>query len=262
MRSAESIYRDAQRAFEELTGQRIQEGTVIDLYTVSIAKVLEKVYEEIENSKNPHLYSSLRGSNLDDLGFFLNCPRQPGEDDETYLYRLMNWLFKAESSNTTAIQDSLLNLEYASNAEFIPLSNGSGTASVYIIPKEYDEEIIARALEEVKTRIEPVVSPSLYIEYIIPKIKRIVLHLHVETKDGDMSLIRSNITDSLKEYINAIPPGEHLEVGEISRIGINTPGVSYFQVLQMFVDGREEKETKILQTLDSKFILDEEIIWS
>ena len=261
MKTSETIHRDIQRRFERDTNKRIQEGSVMDFYTVAMSKALEGVYEKIENSKNPHIYTNLRGQALDDTGFFVNCPRRPGEDDETYLYRLMNWNISAEASNTTAIHDALLNLEYASNAEYVPLTNGSGTGTVFIIPRHYDNETITSCLKEAQERLAKVASPSLVIDYVIPTIRAVKLHLHITSKYGDTELIQDNLHQAIKNYINNIPPGEYLQIGTIRRLGVNEPGVDYFDILQVFIDDEEHKEIEILQAIQSKFILDE-IIWS
>ncbi|MED1125346.1 baseplate J/gp47 family protein [Bacillus atrophaeus] len=261
MREANAIHRDIRKRFERTSGKTIQEGSVIDFYTVAASETMEDVYEEIENNKDPHIYSKLRGQNLDDTGFFVNLPRRPGEDDEQYLYRLMNWNISSEASNTTAINDALLNLEYASNADYIPLTNGGGTASVFIIPKNYEEETIENAINEVEERLRKVASPSLYVEYIVPEIRGVRIHAYMQSQDGDVNQIRANLEQSIKDYVNSIPPREYLRVGILNRMGINEPEVNYFNILQVFIDGTEIKDIDILQNIESKFILDE-IIWS
>lgn len=261
MRTSDLIYLDIQRRFEELSRKEIQENSVIDLYTVATSEAFEKAYQEIENNKNPHIFTKLKNDDLDSIGFFFNMPRKPGEDDETYLYRLMDWVYSAEASNRTAINNALLNLEYASNAEYIPLTNGSGTASVVIIPKVYEDEVIENALDEVQKIVQKIASPSLYVEYIVPDVLGVKLHIALATDSGDPEQIQFNLEQQFREYINSIPPRQYLEVGNLNKIGINEPEVEYFQVLQVFIDNMETKEIKILQGLETKFVLDE-IIWS
>lgn len=261
MKSFETIHGDIKKRFEDMTGKTVQEGSVIDFFTVATSESIQEAYEEIENSKNPHIYSNLRGQALDDTGFFVNLPRRPGEDDDQYLYRLMNWNISNEASNETAINDALLNLVYASNAEFIPLTNGGGTGTVFIIPKNYEEETIKNAIQEAEERISDVVSPSLYIEYIVPEVKPVKIHAYIQSENGDVNQIRYNIEQAIKDYVNSIPPRKYLMVGQLSRIGINEPEVDYFNILQIFIDNKETKEIQILQNIETKFILDE-IIWS
>lgn len=261
MKSSETIHSDIKSRFEGITNKRMQEGSVIDFYTVATSEAMEEAYQEIENSKNPHIYSNLSGQSLDDTGFFVNLPRKPGEDDQSYLYRLMNWNISAEASNTTAINDALLNLEFASNAEFIPLTNGGGTGTVFIIPKNYEQATVQSAILEVESRLKGVASPSLYVEYIVPEIRAVKLHAYMQTEDGDVNQIRANIEEAIKSYVNSIPPRNFLLVGQLNRIGINEPGADYFNILQVFIDDKEVKDIEILQNIESKFILDE-IIWS
>ncbi len=260
MKQADQIHSDIQKRFEDITKKKIQEGTVIDFYTVATSDALEGAYKEIEDNKTPHIYTGIKGTNLDDFGFFVNCPRFPEESDEQYLYRIMEWKLKSEASNTTAIQNELLSLEFASNADYIPLTNGCGTASVYITPRNYNDDTIRFALQEVKDRIASIVSPSLYIEYIIPTIIPVRIHAFMQSQNGDLDLIRQNLENKIGEYINRIPPKQYLKIGLINRMGVNEPMVDFFNILQLSISDKEAKEIEILQRIETKFILDE-IIW-
>jgi len=259
MRTSDTIQKDISARFEDKTIKKIQEGSVIDMYNVSVSETLEDVYQEIEDSKNPHIFTGLTGQALDDTGFWVNCPRHVGENDKNYMYRLMNWMLKNEASNTTAIQDSLLNLEFASNVDYVPFTKGSGTATCYVIPKFYDAATISSALAEAALIVKKIASPSLFVEYIIPAIRAVKLQIFVDST-GDIDLIKSNIQQKIKEYINTIPPKQFLKVGEINRIGVNEPNVDYFSVLALIIDNEEVKDIEILQEIDSKFLFDE-IIW-
>lgn len=260
MRTSDTIQKDITLRFEDKTLKKTQEGSVIDMYNVAVGETLEDVYQEIEDSKNPHIFTGLTGQALDDTGFWVNCPRHTGETDANYIYRLMNWMLKNEASNTTAIQDSLLDLEFASNADYVPFTKGSGTATCYVIPKFYDSATISSALAEAAAIVKKIASPSLFVEYIIPAIRGVKFQIFIEASAGDIVLVKSNIEQKVKEYVNAIPPGEFLKVGEVNKIGVNEPTVDYFSVLAVIIDNEEIKDIEILQEIDSKFLFDE-MIW-
>lgn len=260
MKDFNQIYQDIKDRFSANTAQSITENSVMDFYTISVADVYEMVYQDIESMRNPHLYSTLKEQSLDDLGFFMNMPRYTDESDGQYLFRLMNWRYTVESSNMTAINNQLLRVEKASDAQFIPKTSGSGTGTVYIIPREYTEDNIAESIAESMMLIEGIVSPSLHVDYVIPE--PVALILHVGLKTGiDSSTIKRILEEKIQNYTNSIPPEGTLEIGEINRIGINETDVSYFSTLQVFLDGAEQSEVEIYQPIQHKFLL-EEIIWS
>lgn len=262
MRDFEEIYQGIKERFHEQSGHHITENSVMDMYTVSIADVYDLVYEDIEDMRNPHLYSKLREQSLDDLGFFMNMPRYTNEADGQYLYRLMNWRYTAESSNMTAINNALLRVQKSSSAEYLPQTNGSGTGSVYIIPKEYTDENIAESIAEAVLITEGIASPSVYIEYIVPDPVPVIIHAGIQGKTGaDLETIKRDITLAVQDYVNSTKPKGYVSVGEINRIGINTEMVEFYTTLQIFIDGEEQDEVNILQPIDKKFLLDE-IIWS
>ena len=74
-------------------------------------------------------------------------------------------------------------------------------------------------------------------------------------------MVQNTITDKVRDYINAIPPGEFLKVGDILRIGLNVSGVEYFNVINLVVDEETITDLELVQELETKFIFDE-IVWS
>lgn len=261
LKTQEEIYQDIKARFLELTEKEIETGSIIDLYNLAISEVLGYAHETIESNRNPHIYTNMRGQDLDDFGFFVNVPREADENDEQYLFRIMNWRLIKEASNTTAIENALLNLNFTSNAEFIPMSNGCGTGTVRIIPINFEEETIQNAIEEIKERIENVASKSTYIEYIVPTISPVILTIEMSSQSGDLEAIRVSLEDKISSYVNQIPPSSFLEVGYINALGMAEPFVDYFNVVQIFVNEEEKFDNRVFQTSEEKMILDE-ILWA
>lgn len=259
-KTAEEAYISLKNNFEEKIGDTTQTGSVIDIYNKTIADECADMYQYIEDNKNPYLFTNTFGKDLDSLGYWVNLPRTENEDDASYKFRLKDWLLTVECSNTTAITNSLLLPKHASNIQYVPFTHGSGTGTCYIIPKVYEEENITNALKEAEELLKDVVSPSLYIEYIVPTIRGVSFNCFISTT-GEESLIKSNIEKKIKEYVNGIAPGDYLRIGEVIRMGINEPGVNYFNIISCIVDQENNTETEIIQELDTKFLFDE-IYWS
>ena len=239
----------------------IKNGSMLDIYSYTISDEMEEMYEEIEDAKNPHLFTNIDGDDLDDLGQWTNLVRLDGEDDATYKYRLKDWVYSAEASNTRAISNSLLTPIYASNIDYVPNTHGCGTGTCYIVPSAYEDDIIQNALIEAKERIQDIVSPGLYVEYIIPSIRTVRLNCFLQTANADTALVKANIQEKVKDYINSIPPREFLKIGEIVRIGLNVTGVEYFNVMTAWVNEEVLSDLQLVQELETKFLFDE-IIWS
>lgn len=260
IKSAQDIQKDLSNNFTELTGETIAPGSVLDLYNTAISKVDEDMYSEIEKNKTPHIWSGLEGDTLDYTGVWVNLPRKNGESDNNYKYRIQNWMLSAESSNSTAIQNALMNLNYASNVDYVPYIKGSGTGACYIIPKDYSIDTINNALNEVYEIIKTIASPSLYVEYIIPTVKAVKLQIYISSVNGDLETIKNSLTAQISNYINTIAPNTYLEVGAINKIGINTNNVDYFNVTSILIDNIVVDKIQILQSIDSKMLFDK-IIW-
>lgn len=260
MRTFSEIKDDINNRFTSRTHRDIRIGSALDLFNNAVSTEISKIYEEIENSKNPHIYTNLSGENLDKLGYMVNVPRETNEDDSIYLYRLMNWTYLKASANETAINDSLLNMKYASNAQYYPGTYGAGTGTVYVIPLKYDEETIANALNEAKEKIKDIIDPAAYTEYVTPKVVQVSFLAQIYSESGDTLYIKSAITDKVKEYVNAIPPNEYMDISKINLIGLNTDNVNYFNVVMTYLDGDSNSNIRFLQKTETKYIFDS-ITW-
>lgn len=258
-KTADEAYKSMKSRFEELIGDTTQVGSVIDLYNKVVGKECADMYTLIEENKNPYLFTNTYGEDLDSLGYWVNLPREVDETDEHYKYRLKDWMLTSESSNTIAIENSLLSPKYSSNIQYVPYTHGAGTGTCYVIPKVYEEETIAAALKEAEKLLENVISPSLYIEYITPAILGVKFECYISTF-GDTATIKSNITTKIKDYVNGIAPDEKLEIGKVIKLGLEEDGVDYFNVITYFVDDEQQKSLYKVQGLETKFLFDS-ITW-
>lgn len=256
MKTFSEIYKDLKQRFKRRSNIDVTDGTVIDSYLLASAESLSAAHEEIENSKNPHIYTNLTGTNIDKMALLINCPRYANETDESYLYRCMKWTLINESSNVTAIESALSNLEESSNASYVPYTEGTGTATVFIIPNDYSsEEQKERAILEVKNRLYKVVSPDSYINYKICQALPIEVFVHVSFSNGvDTKSIQNNLQVKIKDYINKIAIGDTLSYGAINKIGTQEKGIEFFNTTHILIDGELLRELNAVQTIETKFL--------
>ena len=258
MRTAEEVYNDIRQRFTDTTGH--EPGVVLDLFTSAVSDEGGRIYKQIEDNKNPHVWSKLEGTDLDDTGVWVNVARDIDESDESYRYRLMQWRHLKEMATETAIDTALLNPTFAADLRYIPLTHGSGTGTCYVIPKHYTEDNIRLSLEEAQERIERTSAAGAYVDYVVPEIKGVSMEIYLETSDGDVAAIKEQITSQIRTYINSIAPGDYLSVGEINKFGVNMPTVEFYSVLSLSIDGEQIPGAKVMQQIDSKFIFDN-IAW-
>lgn len=232
------------------------------MFFKAIADVLHQIYNVIEENKKPYLFTNQKGDELDKTGFFLQCPREEEESDENYMFRLSNWTQRNATCNQQAILDKCKELKYSSSQNYVPYTKGVGTATIYVIPLEYTDGAITRALVEAQEKLSHVVSPSSIIEFRVPDPKYVKVVAYLDVKEGsDKENIKRQIQNQVKEYINTIAPGTSLYLGEINNIGLDTEGVEYFNVVQIFANEEEITDFEILQTITAKFLFDQIVYW-
>ncbi len=232
------------------------------MFFKSVSDMIHQIYNTIEENKKPYLFTNQKGDELDSTGYFLQCPREENESDSNYLFRLSNWTQRNASCNEQAILDKCKELKYSSNQSYVPYTRGVGTATIYVIPLDYEDSAITRALVEAQEKVSPIISPSSIVDFQIPEPKYIKIVAYLDIKaDSDKDEIKRLIQSQIKEYINTIPPGTSLYLGEINNIGLDTDNVEYFNVVQIFANEEEITNFEILQTITAKFLFDQIIYW-
>ena len=104
MKTIDEIYKAIKETYFNRTKLEIAEGSVIDNFLNSVSDGISQAYEEIENNKNPHLFTNLSGNDIDSMGILVGCARRPEEDDKTYLYRMINWNTSNQASNSISVE--------------------------------------------------------------------------------------------------------------------------------------------------------------
>lgn len=263
MKTLQEIYNSIRDIFYNKTSIDVQKGSVIDSIILSTSSMIEEAYNEIENNKTPHIYTNLKGSNLDDLAILVGLTRRPDESDKNFLYRIMKWNISNKASNLDAIETALMDMEYCSHVTYVPKAYGCGTAAAYIIPKNMEEQYNNLAIEETKNRLQKITSPSSYINYIIPEILDVKINILYKTSYNDISATKKQINDNIINYINGIAPGSYLEVGQINKFGMINQDIDYFNVSNIFINNLEIGEVSVLQKIETKLLIGgyEDINW-
>lgn len=258
VKDSRTIHDDIKKRFEKRMNDSFEDNSMIDLYTMAISDEFSNIYEEIEKNKTPHVWTSLEGKQLDQAGAGLNCPREPGESDVSYKYRLMNWNLSNEAGNDTAIRTALLNPTWASNIDYIPFTDGCGTATCYVLPKHYTREYIENALKEASDIIAKKGNSGAYVKYVVPRILGVRLQIVLQAKEGaDVDLLKRRLEEKFSSYINAIPPKQYLEVGEIDRLAYSEDEVMSFSLVGLSIDDSYTTQRSVLQGINTKMLFDE-----
>ena len=261
IKSFEQIYNEIKENFYKRTKVDIEPRSVIDMIIKALADALKVIYQTIEDNKKPYLFTKQSGEELDDTGYFLNCPRLDNETDGNYLYRLSNWVQRNAACNRTAIDDKCKELVYTKAANYVAYTHGVGTGTIYLIPLDYTDAMKQAALNEASYKVGAVIAPTSLVYFEIAEPSFIKLVTYLDVKDGyDKAVAQQTIHAAVKTYINSIAPGDKLYVGDINKIGLNVEGVEYFSVVQLFNNDEELADFELLQTVKAKFLL-EEIIW-
>lgn len=254
-----AIYEQLKNRLQRLLGINISKYSLVDQMLYAYSDALDEAYQEIEKNKTPHIYSSLKGKKIDDLGVLIGCYRYENESDDSYLARIMAHRKTYECANRTAIETMLAELKYSSNASYTPFTQGTGTATVHFIPIYYDDETIEKAREEIKKRLKKVVAPDSYIKIQVaePISVRIIAYT---VFDEPSEYAINEIKEKVKAYVNSVPIGSTLSYGMINRIGLSQKNVTYFNTVSIYLNGEKVESLDVIQTIQKKFLFDDILI--
>lgn len=258
VKSSETIHDEIKKRFEKRMNDSFEDNSMMDLFTIAISDEFESVYDEIDRNRTPHVWTSLEGEQLDKAGAGLNCPREVGESDVSYKYRLLNWNLSNEAGNDTAIKTALLNPKWARDIEYIPFTDGCGTATCYVLPKHYTREYIENSLKEASDIIARKGNPGTFVKYVVPRVLGVRLQVVLQAKEGaDVELLKARLGEKIAEYVNSVPPKSYLETGEIDRLAYSEDEVLSFNLVGLSIDNSYTTQRSVLQGLNTKMLFDE-----
>lgn len=248
--------------FYEKTNIDIESGTVMDMFFLAISDQFKKVYETIEENKKPYIFTEQTEDELDSTGLFVGCPRLDNESDQNYLYRILKWNLRHATCNPTSIDEKCKELKYSKAANYVQYTKGVGTATIYLIPLSYSNEDIELAINEAKEVVSSVINPSSRVEFKVPDPIDMKFVSYLDVKQGfSIEDIKRKIEEQVKTYVNEIKPGDSMYLGTINNIGLDTDGVEYFNVVQIYLNNKEATDFEILQTVKAKFLFNQIIWW-
>ena len=181
------------------------------------------MYALIEENKNPYLFTNTYGEDLDSLGYWVNLPREADETDEHYKYRLKDWMLTSESSNTRAIENSIL---YVEPVYKVLLNEGTQVPTLKKVIVASGTKVaigddLAEALTTLLTdsagKIEFVNTDDK--EQLINAIIKASKNLKESTESKDWELIGSDI-DRLQTLIDQLENVQEQEKSTSSKSGI------------------------------------------
>lgn len=229
----------------EISFKRLEEAG-LGISAGRIAKLLlsivnENVAEFYSTLKEQHVQAFLSyatGQSLDLIGELLNCPRESGEEDDDYRYRISKQTLSLARANETAVRLAVLSVEGVEDVVMRPFTHGTGSFSVYVVTNAptASEDI----LEQVREKLEEFkafgIRAEVYNPLLLPVELKVRLIFDKRVTDLDRKMIRAQAQQLIKEHIASLSVGNELDPMEIrSKIlrlheGIYDVDMYYFRI--------------------------------
>lgn len=202
--------------------------------------ILEEVNDDIANFETRLDVASKRafvtktsGTYLDWIGEGRSCPRLPGESDNNYRYRIINHSFTAANANKTAIRIEALSVDGVKDVKLIPYTFGTGSYSVYVIPKDSSKlgTVVNKVQEVLDSKHSFGVKGRAFSPKMIPV--EISVRLTVGT-NADTSSLSHSVKEAIRYYFESRDIGEGLVVNalisSIMNVSRNIQDVDIYEI--------------------------------
>jgi hypothetical protein len=186
----------------------------------AINEMIGILYDSLDTNIDAATFSKAEQGFVDLIGELFNCPRNYGETDEEYKYRISNQVSIVASANKTSIEFATYNIENVTKVVLVPYTHGIGSFSAYVIT---DTMLVGNDLDSVlstvQEKVDTVAAYGIRTYVVAPKPLTVSMNVNVIFKQGTSSTIqstvRSDVARNIKAYVDALDMNEGLVVAEI-----------------------------------------------
>lgn len=214
-------------------------------------------YTDLEFNVYMTFLSKAQGMYLDWAGETVSCSRLPGEDDDTYRYRISQQIYVAKGANETALRLKILSLPEVYDVVMKPFTLGTGSFHVYVIPM--DPLMGSSVISSVQAILDSNQAYGINGKASLPKEVKfgIDITLIIKSDTNGPAQIRRTVQRTIRDYINAIGVGQPLLMTDlISTIKLVDKDIVDFKMNTMHIRNRPVLFTNYELYWDEKFVAD------
>lgn len=221
------------------TGLSMTPGGVAKSLLEVFNRRLSAAYRFLDISLSMAFLSAASGLYLDRIGELLNCSRRgPMEEDDNYRFRISKQVFTVAAANRTSIRLKCLSVAGVKDIVMTPYSRGNGSFTIHVISDEVDTP--ASVLDAVSNAVAETKAEGIRSVVTKPAIVPLDITFNVVLKSGRVTNETSlalQISDSLSDYIDKIPMGGTVSIGEIYNIAVANDNVSQVYIKSILIGG-------------------------
>lgn len=260
-KSRDQIVEDILKRLEEGTEiVSTEPGSIVRTFSEVLSEEFSQFYSEVDLVSTMSFVTTAKGQFLDLLGVMLNCYRNVGEDDETFRYRITNYVYVLAGANQISIRLKLLEIPEVRDVIMEEFTKGTGSFTVYIITDamETSEDIIAAAQEVVEEHkgygIKGEVKTPILIS--LKLVVRLILEESVSLAES--TSIKESVRLALKNYADNIEIGGAFIITEaISVINDVSDSIIDMNVNEMYVNNQFQFVRNLSATKGERIFLEQ-----
>lgn len=217
-KTREEIQQDILDVLASKTGiNSTLDGSISKAIVDAITEEMSDLYIEMDIMKNQAYLTTSQGTYTELIADLVGARRFNDETDDELKERARTQVYRAAGGNRVAIEKAARDVPGVADVEFRKYGMGVGSFIIYVYPLPGQNDV--RVLDNVKNKLQDVVSDGIYFEVKKPKDVVIDLDIAVVLKASlsDMTKkdIRNKVEVALYSYFNSLTKNEVLYINEI-----------------------------------------------
>lgn len=215
------------------------DGTACKCMLDAFAAPLADAYNEIDAIKKSMSVDTASGSDLDVIGNSRNVYRSPGEGDNLYRYRIVNYFADGKGSSIGAMVVALSELDGVSQVISRPFAVGTGSMVLYLVPS--GSSISSNTLSTAQATINSMEATGCRGIVRSAIVQSVQVHIALSFTPGTSNIasLKSLCVSAVTKYINSLQVGQALITNQMTAICINlSTGIADAQIKYLYINGR------------------------
>ena len=230
--------------------------SLISVMIEAISLEISSMYDSIDQLESQNVVSTANESYLDLIGNSIGAYRG-SSDDDSYRYKIINWITNSRTSGKSAVEEAIQNNDNVYDYSIINLAYGAGTFAVHVQVK--DNADVETTIAELESSIEAIVAEGVYFKVVYPK--DVPVEISIIAIGSIDSQTKAIIKAAIRVYITSVKSGTSMYKANIeSAIIGSSANVTTARVTSLKIDGKIAYGTEVMLLEDEQFRIDNSTI--
>lgn len=189
-------------------------GGVVRLLLSIVNSIAQDIYTQLATDQLNAFLSTAADSDLDAIGYLMDCTRLTNETDDNYRYRISKQTSTAASANRVAVKLAVLSIDGVTDCTLTPYTYGTGSGSIYVVTSDpYPTDAF---IATIQAAVDDIIAFGNKVVVTVPKQIPVEIGMKLVFKktasSASQAVILTEANTALKSYVAALVPGDSISI--------------------------------------------------